>query len=90
MFYAVLALLCTEGLGTSKHAGAIALFSREFVKKGKFPAHLARWLRAAFDLRLRADYRDLFHVSSEHAGQALEHAEQFVTAVRQEMEKSWG
>ena len=30
-FYAVLALLCMHGLGTSKHSGAIALFDREFV-----------------------------------------------------------
>ena len=33
MFYAVTALLALRQLGTSKHAGALALFDREFVKK---------------------------------------------------------
>ncbi|MFH1929085.1 MAG: HEPN domain-containing protein [Chloroflexota bacterium] len=31
MFYALLALLATRQLGTSKHSGALALFDREFV-----------------------------------------------------------
>ena len=30
MFYALLALLATKQLGTSKHSGAISLFDREF------------------------------------------------------------
>jgi uncharacterized protein (UPF0332 family) len=37
MFCAVLALLATKQLGTSKHGGAIALFDREFVKTGLLP-----------------------------------------------------
>lgn len=36
MFYALLALLASERMGTSKHSGAISLFDREFVKSGKF------------------------------------------------------
>lgn len=36
MFYAVMGLLATQGLGTSKHSGAISLFDREFVKTGIF------------------------------------------------------
>ena len=34
MFYAVLALLVTQDIATSKHQGVIATFDREFVKKG--------------------------------------------------------
>ena len=34
MFYAVLALLVLEKKETSKHGGAIAIFDRDFVKKG--------------------------------------------------------
>ncbi len=33
MFYAVLALLQEKEMGTSKHAGAISLFDREFMRK---------------------------------------------------------
>ncbi len=36
MFYAVLALLARGKKETSKHSGAIALFDRDFVKKGIF------------------------------------------------------
>jgi uncharacterized protein (UPF0332 family) len=35
MFYALLALLATKQLGTSRHSGALALFDREFVKPGR-------------------------------------------------------
>jgi uncharacterized protein (UPF0332 family) len=37
MFYALLALLATRQLGTSRHSGALSLFDREFVKQGVFP-----------------------------------------------------
>jgi hypothetical protein len=82
MFYAVPALLAMQGMGASKHAQVIALFSREFIKQGIFPVHLGRWLRAAFDLRLRADYRELFQVTPEHARDTLAHAVEFLAAVR--------
>ena len=51
MFYALLALLATKQLGTSKHSGALALFDREFVKAGVFPRELSRSLHLAFDRR---------------------------------------
>ena len=38
MFYAVTALLALRKLGTSKHAGALTLFDREFVKNGRLYA----------------------------------------------------
>jgi len=47
MFYAVLGLLATRQLGTSKHSGAIALFDREFVKTGIFSPELSRALHLA-------------------------------------------
>ena len=55
MFYAVLALLATRGLGTSKHSGAIGLFDREFVKSGVFDKSLSRALHLAFDQRQTHD-----------------------------------
>lgn|GEM_PF-1915096 len=36
MFYTVLALLQERQIGTSKHAGAISLFDKEFIKSGIF------------------------------------------------------
>ncbi|QXD17184.1 transposase [Rhodocaloribacter litoris] len=49
IFYGVLALLVTRRLGTSKHSGALTLFSREFVKKGLLPPEMTRLARRAFD-----------------------------------------
>lgn len=36
MFYAVLALLATIGIGSAKHSGVIALFDLHFVKTGVY------------------------------------------------------
>jgi len=82
MFYAVTALLALRQLGTSKHAGALTLFDREFVKKGAFGQECSRSLHELFDLRQRADYRDLFEVSHQRAESAIAAAEKFVDEVR--------
>ena len=64
-FYAVLALLAFRGLGTSRHSGALGLFDREFVKEGLFDAEQSKCLHELFDLRQRADYREMFAVSPQ-------------------------
>jgi uncharacterized protein (UPF0332 family) len=56
MYYAVMGLLAAEKKETSKHSGVIALFDRDFVKKGLFTKDFSRWLHAAFDMRQRSDY----------------------------------
>jgi uncharacterized protein (UPF0332 family) len=81
-FYSVLALLAKRGLGTSKHAGVVALFDREFVKNGAFDRKFSKALHELFDLRQRADHREMFAVSQERAGEALAAAERFIAAVR--------
>lgn len=82
MFYAVLALLITRNLGTSKHIGAISLFDREFVKLGIFPKELSRALHDAFEQRLEADYTDLAIVAEETAQQSREYAQTFLQQVK--------
>lgn len=82
MFYAVLALLVKESRHTSKHSGAIAMFNREFVKTGMLDKDFSRWLQEAFDLRQRADYRELFSVSYDRTKSVLEHAKTFVSEVK--------
>jgi uncharacterized protein (UPF0332 family) len=81
MFYAVLALLALRGRAISKHAGAVSLFDAEFVKNGVFDRDLSRWLHEAFDLRQRADYREMFAISQERVASLLGNAEDFVRAV---------
>lgn len=83
MFYAVLALLVTRQIGTSKHTGAISLFDREFVKPGVFDKEMSVWLHSAFDLRLAADYTDLLDVALEEAQECSDQAHDFVSNVRE-------
>ena len=82
MFYAILALLVKKGLRISKHTGVISVFNREFVKKGIFDKELSSWLQEAFDLRQRADYRELFTVSPERAEKVLGQARTFVNEIK--------
>lgn len=82
MFYGVLALLAARQEGASKHSGVIGLFDREFVKTGLIDREFSARLHEAFDLRQRADYREMFTVSKERAKEVCENAKQFVQAVR--------
>ena len=87
MFYAVLALLARGKQETSKHSGAIALFDRDFVKRGIFKKDFSRWLHDAFDLRQRSDYGAEYHISGEEAEKTLKNAESFVDEVKKVLSK---
>jgi uncharacterized protein len=81
MFYALLALLATKQLGTSKHSGAISLFDREFVKTGLFPHELSRALHLAFDRRQTHDYGEMVPITAQIAEETVGDARIFVGAV---------
>lgn len=78
MFYAVLAVLATKGLGSSKHSGVISLFDREFVKSGDFPKGLSRSLHAAFEHRQRSDYGEVTEVDESTVVRVIEDATAFI------------
>ena len=81
MFYALLALLATQQLGTSKHSGAISLFDREFVKTGIFSRDLSRSLRMAFDRRQSYDYGEIIEVDEPTTQESVDHAKTFVSEI---------
>lgn len=81
MFYSALALMATRRLIASKHSGVIALFDREFVKKGLLPQALSRSFRLAFNLRQKYDYAEIVEPDQEGSGEKVEEAETFVTTV---------
>lgn len=87
-FYAVLALLCTRGLGTSKHSGAIALFDREFVKSGVFAKSLSVFLHKAFDMRQEADYAEMATIDELDARNAIAGAQDFIDQIRKQIDVS--
>ena len=82
MFYAVLALLALRKQETSRHAGAISLFDREFVRPGVFSTDLSQWLHRAFQRRLAADYAVPSTIQREEAQQVCNEAKEFVTKVK--------
>jgi uncharacterized protein (UPF0332 family) len=81
MFYALLALLSTRQLGSSKHSGALSLFDREFVKTGVFSRELSRVLRKAFEYRQTYDYGETVIIDSTIAQNTLNDAKMFITAI---------
>jgi len=81
MFYAVLALLATKRIGTSKHSAIIGAFDREFVKTGVFARELSRSLHLAFDRRQTHDYGEMIQVDRQTAEETLAGAKTFVLNV---------
>jgi uncharacterized protein (UPF0332 family) len=58
------------------------MFDREFVKTGAFDKEFSRWLHEAFELRQRADYREMVTVSYDRARDVLSNAGVFLEGVR--------
>jgi uncharacterized protein (UPF0332 family) len=86
MFYSVLALLANQPSTTSKHSGVISRFDRDFVKTGHFDKVFSKWLHDAFDLRQRADYREMFDIDAPRTDEVIQHAKKFVTEIRTKVE----
>jgi len=82
MFYAVLALLQEKELGTSKHAGAISLFDREFIKTGIFDSELSKTLHRAFELRQKGDYMEQAEVTKNDINEMLPKTKDFVSKIK--------
>jgi uncharacterized protein (UPF0332 family) len=87
MFYALLALLARGKQETSKHSGVIALFDRDFVKKGIFKKNFSRWLHDAFDLRQRSDSAADYRATWDDAEKTLKNAVSFVNEVKKVLSK---
>lgn len=85
MFYALLALLTTRQLGTSKHSGAISLFDREFVKASLFPPELSRSLHLAFDRQQKQDYGEMVPLDQSAVEETLGAAREFVAAIERHL-----
>ena len=85
MFYAVLGLLATRSLGTSKHSGVIGLFDREFVKTGLLSKELSRSLHRAFDERQASDYGEMLEPDQELAALLLTQAQMFVREIKTQL-----
>ncbi|MDW8290333.1 MAG: HEPN domain-containing protein [Armatimonadota bacterium] len=78
MFYATLALLLHIGQSSSRHSGVIRLFDQHYIRTGKLPAEMSRWLHRAFELRQMGDYHETAELEEEQVQLLLQQAEQFI------------
>ena len=74
MFYVAEALLNERGLTFRKHAGVHSAFGEHFARQGMLDARYHRWLLAAFNKRVAADYGVDAELSATEVGQMLEQA----------------
>jgi len=81
MFYAVLALLATKRLGSSKHNGAIGFFDKEFVKTNIFPKEMSKNLHLAFDRRQTGDYGEMVDIDKNITKTTIDNAQDFISKI---------
>ncbi len=80
-FYAVSALLYSQGLSSAKHSGVRSLFGRHFVKTGLISKDLAAFYNDLFESRQEGDYEDFFQADPQLLPPWIQKAEQFVKAI---------
>lgn len=59
-FYAVIALLATEGLHPSKHTAARSFLNKNWIKTGRLSKETGFLYNTLFDRREKGDYGDYF------------------------------
>ncbi len=77
IFTAVRAVLASDKVDFSKHAGVIAYFQKEYIKTGKFDVKYSKYLQSAFQIRNSCDYDDFFVVSRQDAEEQYYKASEF-------------
>jgi uncharacterized protein len=80
-FYAVSALLLTNGLSTSKHSHLRALLHKEFVRSGVIPVEHGQFFDLLFNNRQKGDYSDLVEFHAHEIQEWLPQAREFVECV---------
>ena len=85
-FYAVSALLLTEGYSSPKHSGIRALFDQHWIGTGRLPKDLGRFYRGLFDARQKGDYADLVVFNPAEVRAWREEMEEFLRVIAQTVE----
>jgi uncharacterized protein (UPF0332 family) len=80
MFYTAEALLPSRGLSFSSHAAVIANYGKEFSKTKDLDPKFHKYLIAAQDFRSQGDYGYGPSVSTDHAQDAIDWAQNFIDA----------
>jgi len=81
-FDAATAALITKNLSAKTHHGVNILFENNFIKTGKFPIKIGRWLTRAQQAREEADYELAKEVKREVVVEAIKVGKEFVVAIK--------
>ncbi len=76
------AVLLNEGVDLSGHSAVIALIHQGFVKTGKLSKQQGKTLNWLFELRSVGDYGGTAHVAPQQVEQAIQAAEEFLSAIK--------
>ena len=82
MFYLVNAILLTKEMSFSKHQAVVASFGQHFVKTKIFEQKFHQYLIEAFEQRQIGDYEPLEEITKETAQKSIDHALEFLKAVK--------
>ncbi len=88
-FYAVIALLATEGIHPSKHTAARAYLNKNWIKTGKLSKEMGRLYNSLFDRPEKGDYGDYFRFNKEDIEDWLRGVEKLVEEIFQATEKQF-
>jgi uncharacterized protein (UPF0332 family) len=80
-FYAVSALLTTQGLSSSTHQGVSVLFSQHFVKTGLVDRDFGKVYMRLYQARHESDYTDMHAPSSEVIAALMQQATRLIDAI---------
>jgi uncharacterized protein (UPF0332 family) len=86
-FYAIKAVLATEGIDFKRHKDAVGYFNKTYVATEKFPRELGKRLGRLKMVREESDYSDFFIASKEDAMKQYETARMIIDAVKSFLEK---
>jgi uncharacterized protein (UPF0332 family) len=78
MFYVAEALLNEQGLRFRKHGGVHGAFGEHFAKSGVLDPKYHRWLLAAFEERITADYEVGESIETSKVATMLQQAREFL------------
>ncbi|PXF57591.1 MAG: DNA-binding protein [Deltaproteobacteria bacterium] len=86
-FYAIIALLATEGVHPSKHTAVRAFLNKNWIKTGKLSKETGRLYNTLFDRREKGDYGDYFRFNAEDVADWLKRVEKAIEEIFQVIEK---
>lgn len=85
MFYMAETLLNERDLRFRKHGGVHGAFGEHFTKTGELDPKYHRWLLAAFEKRITADYGVEETIAPREAVEVIAQAQEFLQVARQSL-----